>query len=37
MGAAYSYQREMEKEKFLIIRNFLTASEKHFLMKSVNK
>ena len=37
MGTAYSYQREMEKEKFLIIRNFLTASEKHFLMKSVNK
>ena len=33
----HSYPKEMEEEKFLIIRNYLTASEKHFLMKSVNK
>ena len=37
MGQKHSYPKEIESEKFLIIQNFLTASEKHFLMKSVNK
>ena len=36
MGQKYSYQREMQKEKFLIVQNFMTASEKHYLMRAIS-